>query len=113
MGKFFEIYFEQQRHWLSLGPVGHRYEKKYFLSSDFCQQFELKVIIWCLGARNFANCKSVSILRYAQQNIFENIRKIVLTCQQQQMPAKTCSVYVLDFLIRIISGDTVVNIYSL
>ena len=44
---------------------------------------------------------------------FENIRKIVLTWQQQQMPAKTCSVYVLDFLIRIISGDTVVNIYSL
>ena len=55
---------------VSLGPVGHRYEKKYFLSSDFCQQFELKVIIWCLGARNFANSKSISILRYAQQNIF-------------------------------------------
>ena len=45
-------------------------KKKYFLSSDFCQQFELKVIIWCLGARNFANSKSISILRYAQQNIF-------------------------------------------
>ena len=68
------IFFSQHfgvMFWCVSGPCRPQiWKKKYFLSSDFCQQFELKVIIWCLGARNFANSKSISILRYAQQNIF-------------------------------------------